>query len=176
MSTLLLIDGSNYLYRAYHGLPDLRTSQGEPTGAIKGFANMLQMIKNMVKPDLAACVFDAHGPTFRNTIYTEYKANRPPMPEDLASQVEPIFEMVKAQGWPFLQVPGIEADDVIGTLARQAKAQGMKVFIATGDKDMSQLVTEDIVVVNTMTRQVLDPEGVKEKFGVGPERIVDYLS
>lgn len=176
MSTLLLIDGSNYLYRAYHGLPDLRTSQGEPTGAIKGFANMLQMIKNMVKPDLAACVFDAHGPTFRNTIYTEYKANRPPMPEDLASQVEPIFEMVKAQGWSFLQVPGIEADDVIGTLARQAKAQGMKVFIATGDKDMSQLVTEDIVVVNTMTRQVLDPEGVKEKFGVGPERIVDYLS
>ncbi len=126
MSTLLLIDGSNYLYRAYHGLPDLRTSQGEPTGAIKGFANMLQMIKNMVKPDLAACVFDAHGPTFRNTIYTEYKANRPPMPEELASQVEPIFEMVKAQGWPFLQVPGIEADDVIGTLARQAKAQGLE--------------------------------------------------
>lgn len=176
MPSILLIDGSNYLYRAYHGLPDLRTSQGEPTGAIKGFSNMLQMIKNMVKPDLAACIFDAHGPTFRSDIYQEYKANRPPMPEDLVSQVEPIFEMVKAQGWPFLQVPGIEADDVIGTLARQAQLQGMKVFIATGDKDMSQLVNDNVVIINTMTRQVLDPEGVKDKFGVMPNRIVDYLS
>ena len=176
MPSILLIDGSNYLYRAYHGLPDLRTSQGEPTGAIKGFSNMLQMIKNMVKPDLAACVFDAHGPTFRSEIYQEYKANRPPMPEDLVSQVEPIFEMIKAQGWPFLQVPGIEADDVIGTLARQAQLQGMKVFIATGDKDMSQLVNDNVVIINTMTRQVLDPEGVKDKFGVMPNRIVDYLS
>lgn len=176
MPSILLIDGSNYLYRAYHGLPDLRTSQGEPTGAIKGFSNMLQMIKNMVKPDLAACIFDAHGPTFRSDIYQEYKANRPPMPEDLVSQVEPIFEMVKAQGWPFLQVPGIEADDVIGTLARQAQSQGMKVFIATGDKDMSQLVNDGVVIINTMTRQVLDPEGVKNKFGVMPNRIVDYLS
>lgn len=176
MPSILLIDGSNYLYRAYHGLPDLRTSQGEPTGAIKGFSNMLQMIKNMVKPDLAACVFDAHGPTFRSEIYQEYKANRSPMPEDLVSQVEPIFEMIKAQGWPFLQVPGIEADDVIGTLARQAQLQGMKVFIATGDKDMSQLVNDNVVIINTMTRQVLDPEGVKDKFGVMPNRIVDYLS
>ena len=142
MPSLLLIDGSNYLYRAYHGLPDLRTSQGEPTGAIKGFLNMLQMVRNMVNPDFAACIFDAHGPTFRNTIYSDYKANRPPMPQDLAQQVEPIFQMVKALGWPFLQIPGIEADDVIGTLASQAQESGIKVFIATGDKDMSQLVND----------------------------------
>ena len=157
MKTLLLIDGSNYLYRAFHGLPDLRTSNGEPTGAIKGFANMLQMIKTMIKPDLAAVVFDAPGQTFRSDIYADYKANRPPMPDDLRMQVEPIHEMIKAQGWPLLIVPGIEADDVIGTLAVRAREQGMKVFIATGDKDMSQLVNDEIVVVNTMTRVVLDP-------------------
>ena len=176
MKTLLLIDGSNYLYRAFHGLPDLRTSNGEPTGAIKGFANMLQMIKTMIKPDLAAVVFDAPGQTFRSDIYADYKANRPPMPDDLRMQVEPIYEMIKAQGWPLLIVPGIEADDVIGTLAVRAREQGMKVFIATGDKDMSQLVNDEIVVVNTMTRVVLDSEGVKEKFGVRPDQIVDYLS
>ncbi|MBR2960343.1 MAG: DNA polymerase I [Burkholderiaceae bacterium] len=176
MKTLLLIDGSNYLYRAFHGLPDLRTSNGEPTGAIKGFANMLQMIKTMIKPDLAAVVFDAPGQTFRSDIYADYKANRPPMPDDLRMQVEPIHEMIKAQGWPLLIVPGIEADDVIGTLAVRAREQGMKVFIATGDKDMTQLVNDEIVVVNTMTRVVLDPEGVKEKFGVRPDQIVDYLS
>ena len=176
MPTVLLVDGSNYLYRAFHGLPDLRTSAGEPTGAIKGFANMLHMIREMVKPDYAACIFDAHGGTFRDEIYPQYKANRPPMPEDLASQVEPIHEMIRALGWPLLQVPGIEADDVIGTLSRQAQALGMKVFIATGDKDMSQLVNEQVVIVNTMTRQVLDPEGVKGKYGVAPEQIIDYLS
>ena len=176
MKTLLLIDGSNYLYRAFHGLPDLRTSNGEPTGAIKGFANMLQMIKTMIKPDLAAVVFDAPGQTFRSDIYADYKANRPPMPDDLRMQVEPIYEMIKAQGWPLMIVPGIEADDVIGTLAVRAREQGMKVFIATGDKDMTQLVNDEIVVVNTMTRVVLDPEGVKEKFGVRPDQIVDYLS
>ena len=176
MKTLLLIDGSNYLYRAFHGLPDLRTGGGEPTGAIKGFANMLQMIKTMIKPDLAAVVFDAPGQTFRSDIYADYKANRPPMPDDLRMQVGPIQEMIKAQGWPLLIVPGIEADDVIGTLAVRARNQGMKVFIATGDKDMSQLVNDEIVVVNTMTRVVLDPEGVKEKFGVRPDQIVDYLS
>ena len=176
MKTLLLIDGSNYLYRAFHGLPDLRTGSGEPTGAIKGFANMLQMIKTMIKPDLAAVVFDAPGQTFRSDIYADYKANRPPMPDDLRMQVGPIHEMIKGQGWPLLIVPGIEADDVIGTLAVRARDQGMKVFIATGDKDMSQLVNDEIVVVNTMTRVVLDPEGVKEKFGVRPDQIVDYLS
>ena len=176
MKTLLLIDGSNYLYRAFHGLPDLRTGGGEPTGAIKGFANMLQMIKTMIKPDLAAVVFDAPGQTFRSDIYADYKANRPPMPDDLRMQVGPIQEMIKAQGWPLLIVPGIEADDVIGTLAVRARNQGMKVFIATGDKNMSQLVNDEIVVVNTMTRVVLDPEGVKEKFGVRPDQIVDYLS
>ncbi len=176
MKTALLVDGSNYLYRAYHGLPDLRTSAGEPTGAIKGFANMLHMIREMVKPDFAACIFDAHGKTFRDDIYADYKANRPPMPEDLASQVEPIHEMIKALGWPLLQVPGIEADDVIGTLAAQAQAAGIKVFIATGDKDMSQLVNDQVVIINTMTRQVLDPEGVKAKYGVSPDRIIDYLS
>ncbi len=176
MKTLLLIDGSNYLYRAFHGLPDLRTGQGEPTGAIKGFANMLQMIKSMIKPDLAAVVFDAPGQTFRSDIYAEYKANRPPMPEDLRVQVGPIHEMINAQGWPLLIVPGIEADDVIGTLAVRARDQGMKVFIATGDKDMSQLVNDEVVVVNTMTKVVLDREGVKEKFGVRPDQIVDYLT
>ena len=176
MKTVLLVDGSNFLYRAFHGLPDLRTSAGEPTGAIKGFANMLKMIRTMIKPDYAACVFDAHGGTFRDEIYSEYKANRPPMHEDLASQVEPIFSMVKAQGWPFLQVPGIEADDVIGTLAKQAEKKGFKVFIATGDKDMSQLVTDQVFILNTMTRQILNAEGVKAKYGVAPERIIDYLS
>lgn len=176
MKTVLLVDGSNFLYRAFHGLPDLRTSAGEPTGAIKGFANMLKMIRSMIKPDYAACVFDAHGGTFRDEIYGQYKANRPPMPEDLSCQVEPIFTMVKAQGWPFLQVPGIEADDVIGTLAKQAEAKGFKVFIATGDKDMSQLVTDNVFILNTMTRQILDIEGVKNKFGVAPDKIIDYLS
>ncbi len=176
MKTVLLVDGSNFLYRAFHGLPDLRTSAGEPTGAIKGFANMLKMIRTMIKPDYAACVFDAHGGTFRDEIYSDYKANRPPMPEDLASQVEPIFSMIKAQGWPFLQVPGIEADDVIGTLAKQAEKKGFKVFIATGDKDMSQLVTDQVFILNTMTRQILNAEGVKAKYGVAPERIIDYLS
>lgn len=176
MKTVLLVDGSNFLYRAFHGLPDLRTSAGEPTGAIKGFANMLKMIRTMIKPDYAACVFDAHGGTFRDEIYSDYKANRPPMPEDLASQVEPIFSMVKAQGWPFLQVPGIEADDVIGTLAKQAEKKGFKVFIATGDKDMTQLVTDQVFILNTMTRQILNAEGVKAKYGVAPERIIDYLS
>ena len=176
MKTVLLVDGSNFLYRAFHGLPDLRTSAGEPTGAIKGFANMLKMIRSMIKPDYAACVFDAHGGTFRDEIYSEYKANRPPMPNDLACQVEPIFSMVKAQGWPFLQVPGIEADDVIGTLAKQAEKKGFKVFIATGDKDMSQLVTDNVFILNTMTRQILDVEGVKNKFGVTPDKIIDYLS
>lgn len=176
MKTVLLVDGSNFLYRAFHGLPDLRTSAGEPTGAIKGFANMLKMIRLMIKPDYAACVFDAHGGTFRDEIYSEYKANRPPMPDDLACQVEPIFSMVKAQGWPFLQVPGIEADDVIGTLAKQAEKKGFKVFIATGDKDMSQLVTDNVFILNTMTRQILDVEGVKNKFGVTPDKIIDYLS
>lgn len=176
MKTVLLVDGSNFLYRAFHGLPDLRTSAGEPTGAIKGFANMLKMIRSMIKPDYAACVFDARGGTFRDEIYSQYKANRPPMPEDLSCQVEPIFTMVKAQGWPFLQVPGIEADDVIGTLAKQAEAKGFKVFIATGDKDMSQLVTDNVFILNTMTRQILDIEGVKNKFGVAPDKIIDYLS
>ena len=176
MKTVLLVDGSNFLYRAFHGLPDLRTSAGEPTGAIKGFANMLKMIRSMIKPDFAACVFDAHGGTLRDQIYSQYKANRPPMPEDLASQVEPIFSMVKAQGWPFLQVPGIEADDVIGTLAKQAEEKGFKVFIATGDKDMSQLVTDNVFILNTMTRQILNAEAVKEKYGVAPDKIIDYLS
>lgn len=137
---------------------------------------MLKMIRSMIKPDYAACVFDAHGGTFRDEIYSEYKANRPPMPDDLACQVEPIFSMVKAQGWPFLQVPGIEADDVIGTLAKQAEKKGFKVFIATGDKDMSQLVTDNVFILNTMTRQILDVEGVKNKFGVTPDKIIDYLS
>lgn len=176
MSKLLLVDGTNFLYRAYHGLPDLRTSAGEPTGALKGFYNMLGMLLKLVKPDAAACVFDAKGPTFRNAIYPAYKANRPPMPDDLRSQVGPVQELTGLLGWPMLVVPSVETDDVIGTLAKTARAQGMSVFIATGDKDMAQLVDESTFLVNTMTRTVLDVEGVKEKFGVKPSQMIDYLA
>lgn len=176
MKTLLLIDGSNFLYRAFHGLPDLRTSAGEPTGAIKGFANMLHMLRTTYKPDLAACVFDAPGKTFRSQWYEAYKANRPPMPEDLRSQIEPIHQMLHAKGWPVLQVPGIEADDVIGTLSRLAVKDDYRVIIASGDKDMCQLVTDKVTVINTMSKSVLDIVGVKNKFGILPCQIIDYLA
>lgn len=176
MTKLLLIDGSNYLFRAYHALPPLTTSSGEPTGAIKGFHAMLRNVYSKIAPDYVACVFDAHAKTFRHTIFPEYKANRPPMSEDLRVQLEPIRQMVKLLGWPLLQVEGVEADDVLATLACRASAEGIEAFIATGDKDLAQVVTERICLVNTMTHEVLGREGVKTKYGVYPERIVDYLT
>jgi len=179
MPTLLLVDGSSYLYRAFHAMPDLRNSQGEPTGAIYGVLNMLRRLDSDYKThDVAykACVFDAKGKTFRDDWYPEYKATRPPMPEDLARQIEPIHAGVAACGWPILMVDGVEADDVIGTLARQAAAQGIDVVISTGDKDLAQLVEPHVTLVNTMSNEKLDEAGVLAKFGVPPARIVDYLT
>ncbi|RZI41846.1 DNA polymerase I [Herbaspirillum sp. HC18] len=174
--TLLLVDGSSYLYRAFHAMPDLRNAEGAPTGAIYGMINMLRKLRNDYSAAYIACVFDAKGKTFRDDLYPEYKAHRPPMPEDLARQIEPIHEAVRALGWPILMVEGIEADDVIGTLATQAVGHGMQAVISTGDKDMAQLVNEHVTLINTMTNEKLDREGVIAKFGVPPERIVDYLT
>jgi len=179
MPTLLLVDGSSYLYRAFHAMPDLRNTLGEPTGAIYGVLNMLRRLDSDHKASnvvLKACVFDAKGKTFRDDWYADYKANRPPMPDDLRLQIEPIHQGVAACGWPILTVDGVEADDVIGTLARKAAAQGIKVVISTGDKDLAQLVDPHITLVNTMSNEVLDEAGVLAKFGVSPERIVDYLT
>lgn len=173
---LLLVDGSNYLYRAYHALPDLRNAAGEPTGTVYGFMKMLHRLEKDYPTAYAACVFDAKGKTFRHDLYTEYKANRPPMPDDLTCQIAPIHELVRLHGWPLLSVEGIEADDVIGTLAMHAREQGFKVIISTGDKDMAQLVDDHITLVDTMKNETLDREGVIRKFGVPPERIIDYLS
>jgi DNA polymerase-1 len=174
--TLLLVDGSSYLYRAFHAMPDLRNTQGAPTGAIYGMINMLRRLRNDFPAAYIACVFDAKGKTFRDDLYAEYKAQRPSMPEDLVKQIEPIHEAVKALGWPILMVEGIEADDVIGTLAVQAQALGMQTVVSTGDKDLAQLVTEHVTLINTMSNEKLDREGVIAKFGVPPERIVDYLT
>jgi DNA polymerase-1 len=179
MPTLLLVDGSSYLYRAFHAMPDLRNSQGEPTGAIYGVLNMLRRLDSDYKAqDVAykACVFDAKGKTFRDDWYPEYKANRPSMPDDMARQIEPIHAGVAASGWPIVMIDGVEADDVIGTLARQAAAQGIDVVISTGDKDLAQLVDTRITLVNTMSNEKLDAAGVLAKFGVAPDRIVDYLA
>ncbi len=178
MSThrLLLVDGSSYLYRAFHAMPDLRNAQGFPTGAIQGMVNMMRRARTELDADHIACVFDAKGKTFRDEMYPEYKANRSSMPEDLAMQIEAIHQVVRAMGWPVLVVPGIEADDVIGTLAKQAKAANWNVLISTGDKDLAQLVEPGISLINTMTEERLDSDGVLNKFGVPPERIVDYLS
>ncbi|MFA5490176.1 MAG: DNA polymerase I [Candidimonas sp.] len=173
--TLLLVDGSSYLYRAYHAMPDLRNARGEPTGALYGVISMLRRLVQDYKADFAACVFDARGKTFREDIYPLYKGNRPSMPEELAAQIEPIHAAVKAMGWPVLSVPGVEADDVIGTLARRAAECGVRTVISTGDKDMAQLVAPGIELVNTMSGERQDVQGVIGKFGVEPERIVDYL-
>ncbi|NTZ85283.1 DNA polymerase I [Burkholderia metallica] len=174
--TLLLVDGSSYLYRAYHAMPDLRGPGGEPTGALYGIINMLRRMRKEVSAEYSACVFDAKGKTFRDDLYADYKANRPSMPPDLALQVEPIHGAVRALGWPLLMVEGVEADDVIGTLAREAERHGMNVIVSTGDKDLAQLVTDHITLVNTMTNETLDRDGVLAKFGVPPERIIDYLA
>ena len=173
---LLLVDGSSYLYRAFHAMPDLRNAAGEPTGAIYGMVNMMRRARSELKADHIACVFDAKGKTFRDEMYSEYKAHRSPMPEDLVKQIEPIHAMVKALGWPVLMVNGVEADDVIGTLACQATQAGWETIISTGDKDLAQLVNPSVTLINTMTNEKLDVDGVKEKFGVPPELIVDYLS
>lgn len=176
MKTLLLVDGSSYLYRAFHALPDLRNRAGEPTGAIYGVASMLKRLRREIPADYIACVFDAKGKTFRDEWYPQYKANRPPMPDDLAWQIEPLGDLVRALGWPLLAVEGVEADDVIGTLARQATAAGIRTVISTGDKDIAQLVDGSVTLVNTMSNETLDAAGVMTKFGVPPERIVDYFT
>ncbi|HEY9050719.1 MAG TPA: DNA polymerase I [Gammaproteobacteria bacterium] len=173
---LILVDGSSYLYRAFHALPPLTTSKGQPTGAAYGVINMLKKLMADYQPEYMAVVFDAKGKTFRNDLYKEYKAHRPPMPDDLKSQIEPLHELVDALGLPKLVIPGVEADDVIGTLAKQAAEQGMDVLISTGDKDMAQLVNDRITLINTMNNTTLDPEGVVEKFGVPAEHIIDYLA
>ena len=174
--TLLLVDGSSYLYRAYHALPDLRGPDGEPTGALYGIINMLRRMRKEVTAEYSACVFDAKGKTFRDDWYPDYKANRASMPEDLVRQIEPIHVAVRALGWPLLMIDRVEADDVIGTLSTQAEKYGMKVIVSTGDKDLAQLVTDNVTLINTMTNETLDRAGVLAKFGVPPERIVDYLS
>jgi DNA polymerase-1 len=174
--TMLLVDGSSYLYRAYHAMPDLRGPDGVPTGAIHGMLAMMKRLREQVPCEHAACVFDAKGPTFRDAWYADYKAQRAPMPEPLVQQIEPIHEAVRLLGWPVLEVPGIEADDAIGTLARVAAATGHKVIISTGDKDLAQLVNEQVTLINTMSNEALDVAGVKAKFGVPPESIVDYLA
>jgi DNA polymerase-1 len=174
--TLLLVDGSSYLYRAYHAMPDLRSPDGLPTGAIHGMVAMLRRLREDIPAEHAACVFDAKGDTFRNAWYPDYKAHRPPMPEELARQIEPIHEVVRLLGWPVLEVPGVEADDVIGTLARLAEAGGHQVVVSTGDKDLAQLVTPQVRLINTMTGETLDEAGVRAKFGVPAGLIVDYLA
>lgn len=173
---LLLVDGSSYLYRAYHALPDLRGPEGVPTGALHGMVAMMKKAIQDVKPSHAVCVFDAKGKTFRDDWYPEYKAQRSAMPEPLVQQIEPIHEVVKLLGWPVLTVPGVEADDVIGTLSELAAKAGQKVVISTGDKDLAQLVNEHVTLINTMSNEKLDVKGVMEKFGVPPDRIVDYLT
>ncbi|WP_024972409.1 DNA polymerase I [Ralstonia pickettii] len=174
--TLLLVDGSSYLYRAYHALPDLRNGEGFPTGAIYGIVNMLRKLRNDYPAKYSACIFDAKGKTFRDDLYPAYKEHRAPMPDDLRAQIEPIHEAVRALGWPILVVEGVEADDVIGTLAERAAREGVRTIVSTGDKDLAQLVNDHVTLVNTMTNETLDPAGVQAKFGVPPERIVDYLS
>ena len=173
---LVLIDGSSYLYRAYHALPKLSNSAGEPTGALHGVLNMINKFVREEPAKQIAVVFDAPGKTFRDDMYAEYKANRPPMPDDLREQVQPLIDAVKAMGLPLLQIEGVEADDVIGTLCRQGMDKRLNVLVSTGDKDMAQLVNDNITLVNTMSGQVLDRDGVKAKFDVYPEQIIDYLA
>ncbi|WP_435274931.1 DNA polymerase I [Psychrobium sp. nBUS_13] len=171
----VLVDGSSYLFRAFFAPPHLTNSKGEATGAVYGVINMLRSLINQYKPSNMVVVFDAKGPTFRNEMFSEYKANRPPMPDDLRIQIEPLHELIKAMGIPLISIPGVEADDVIGTLAMQASKQGIHTLISTGDKDMAQLVDENVTLINTMTNTILDRDGVIEKFGVPPELIIDFL-
>ncbi len=176
MKTLLLVDGSSYLYRAFHAMPDFRNKDNEPTGVIYGVINMLRNIHSRYPSDYSVCIFDAKGKTFRNDMYAEYKANRPSMPEDLASQIEPLKETIAAMGWPVIIKSGVEADDVIGTLTNKANKQNISVTISTGDKDLAQLVNDKTKLINTMTNEELDEKGVERKFGVKPNLIIDYLT
>ena len=176
MPLLLLVDGSSYLYRAFHALPDLRNKAGEPTGALYGVLNMLRRLESDYKADYKAVVFDAKGKTFRDDWYPEYKAHRPPMPEEMVGQIEPLHAAIKAAGWPLLMVDGVEADDVIGTLATNAAVDGINTLISTGDKDLTQLVNPLVRWYNTMSNELLDEAGVEAKFGVPPGKIVDYLA
>ncbi len=174
--TIVLVDGSSFLFRAFHALPPLTNFQGEPTGAILGVSNMLRKLLVEYPGAEVVVVFDAPGKTFRHEMYDQYKANRPPMDDDLRRQISPLHELIKAMGFPLVMESGVEADDVIGTLARQAASEGLKVIVSTGDKDMAQLVNEQIMLENTMTNTRMDPDGVKDKFGVAPEQIIDYLA
>ncbi|MGL4836971.1 MAG: DNA polymerase I [Shewanella sp.] len=173
---LVLVDGSSYLYRAYYAPPHLTNSKGEATGAVYGVVNMLRSLLTRYQPSHIAVVFDAKGNTFRNELYSEYKAHRPPMPDDLRSQIAPLHRIIRALGLPLLSISGVEADDVIGTIARQASRENRAVLISTGDKDMAQLVDDNITLINTMTNTIMGPAEVTEKFGVGPERIIDLLA
>lgn len=173
---LVLVDGSSYLYRAFHAFPPLTNSQGEPTGAMFGVLNMLKSLISQVRPSHIAVVFDAKGKTFRDKLFEQYKSHRPPMPDDLRRQIQPLHDIIRSLGIPLLSVEGVEADDVIGTLAVQASSQGKKVLISTGDKDMAQLVDENIMLINTMSNTLLDRQGVIEKYGIPPELIIDYLA
>src|SRR5271154_1691654 len=173
---LILVDGSGYLYRAFHALPPLTTSKGEPTGAVLGVLNMLNKMVKEEAPDRIAVVFDAPGRTFRDDLFDQYKAHRTPMPDDLRAQIQPLLEAVEAMGLPLLRVAGVEADDVIGALAKQAAEAGYDVLISTGDKDMAQLVDARVGLINTMSNTRLDRAGVKAKFDVFPEQIIDYLA
>ncbi|MEM6985704.1 MAG: DNA polymerase I [Pseudomonadota bacterium] len=175
-SPLVLVDGSSYLFRAFHALPPLTTSGGQPTGAIHGVINMLKNLRQRYEPEQFVVIFDAPGKTFRDDLYAEYKANRPPMPDELRSQIEPLHALIRAQGLPLIAITGVEADDVIGTMAREASEAGKTVVISTGDKDLAQLVNDKVSLINTMTDTVMDIEGVVDKFGVPPERIIDYLA
>ena len=174
--TMVLIDGSYYLFRAYHAIRDLTNAEGEPTNAIYGVINMMQKHLTEGGPDYFAIIFDAKGKTFRNDLYADYKANRPPMPDDLVCQIQPLHNLIRAMGVPLLMVDGVEADDVIATLSRQAANKGIKTVVSTGDKDLAQMVNDHIHLINTMSDVYLDPAGVKEKFGIPPEQIIDYLS
>ena len=176
MKTLLLVDGSSYLYRAFHALPELKNKENHPTGVIYGVLNMLRLTHSQFPSDYSVCIFDAKGKTFRNDIYSDYKANRPRMPEELAMQIEPLKEAISAMGWPMMIKDSVEADDVIGTLSKKANANKIKVIISTGDKDLAQLVNKETTLINTMTNEKLDIDGVKNKFGVPPSLIIDYLT
>ena len=176
LAPLVLVDGSSYLYRAFHALPPLTTTKGQPTGAIKGVVSMLKRLHQDYASSPIVVVFDAKGPTFRDEMFPDYKAQRPPMPDELRTQIEPLHAIVKALGYPLICEPGVEADDVIGTLAKQASAQGMDVIVSTGDKDMAQLVDQHVTLVNTMSDTRLDPAGVMEKYGFGPDKMIDYLA
>ena len=174
--SVILVDGSSDIYRAYHALPPLTTSSGQPTGAVRGVTTMVMRILEDHPNSPVGMIFDAKGETFRNEMYSEYKANRPPMPDDLRPQIQPIHDICRALGLKLFIVDGVEADDVIGTLATEAENKGIKTVVSTGDKDLAQLVTKNITLVNTMTNELLDEDRVMKKFGVRPDQIIDYLA